>query len=309
MPPDISQLHTRFFTVLTELFPGVQHLHYGVSDEPRAGLLTMPFALREGPWRTLAYLVEAGELDLLDAPHTLDVGCGVGGTALFLAEHLGHQVTGLNITQVQVDRARENVAAAGLEGRVEVVCGDACAMPFPDASFDAVTLIECAFHVADKPALFGEIARVLKPGGRLVMADQIRADAPLEVMGLFFFVAEGDYEALAADAGLNLGGMWDLSHEIATWMTHYARLAATPVHGLVAAWALLRLRPALAWRYLSGVAWFNALLREDFEGRGIRTRPWSNALRALREHTRDELDDGRSSYRIWRFDKPPHGTG
>lgn len=98
----------------------------------------------------------------------LDLGCGVGGPMRFLARTTGAHITGVNLNRTQIGRARERAAAAGLGDRVAVVEADFAALPFPDASFDAVYAIEATCHAPDRRPVFAEAFRVLKPGGRFV---------------------------------------------------------------------------------------------------------------------------------------------
>jgi ubiquinone/menaquinone biosynthesis C-methylase UbiE len=110
-----------------------------------------------------------------DGQRILDVGCGWGGTIASLNDSL-HDVslTGLNIDQRQIERARRRVRARK-GNSVEFVEGDACAMPLPDAAFDVVIALECAFHFPDRRRFLAETRRVLAPGGRLVVADFVPA--------------------------------------------------------------------------------------------------------------------------------------
>jgi len=96
----------------------------------------------------------------------LDVGSGVGGPSRYLASK-GCVVTGL--TAGYVDLSRVLAERVGLP--VDYVCADALEMPFEDASFDLIWTQHASMNIADKPRLYGEMARLLKPGGRLAFHD------------------------------------------------------------------------------------------------------------------------------------------
>jgi tocopherol O-methyltransferase len=102
------------------------------------------------------------------ATDILDVGCGIGGSSLYLAEKFGAAATGITLSPVQANRATERAAAAGVNARFLVA--DALAMPFADGSFDLVWTLESGEHMPDKQQFLRECCRVLKPGGVLLMA-------------------------------------------------------------------------------------------------------------------------------------------
>ncbi|MBY8847688.1 methyltransferase domain-containing protein, partial [Saccharothrix sp. MB29] len=102
----------------------------------------------------------------------LDVGCGIGKPAVRLAERTGAEVVGISNNQGQVDQANVRAAEAGLAGRVRFEYADAMAQPFADAEFDAVFALESIIHM-DRPVALAEMARTLRPGGRLVLTDMI----------------------------------------------------------------------------------------------------------------------------------------
>lgn len=106
----------------------------------------------------------------------LDVGCGVGGPSRFLAG-LGCTVTGLDLSADYVALSRYLAGRVGLA--VEYVCADALDMPFPDAAFDLIWTQHATMNIADKPRLYGEMARLLKSGGRLVFHDVCAGDGTL----------------------------------------------------------------------------------------------------------------------------------
>ncbi|MEM9209737.1 MAG: methyltransferase domain-containing protein [Pseudomonadota bacterium] len=119
----------------------------------------------------LALLVaEAGGMD--ESDHVLDCGFGFGDQDMLWARRIGpHRITGLNITQSQVDTAQARVTAAGLEDRIDLRQGSATDIPLEDDSVDLVVSLESAFHYRTREDFFRESMRVLRPGGRLVTAD------------------------------------------------------------------------------------------------------------------------------------------
>lgn len=107
----------------------------------------------------------------------LDAGCGLGGTALWLAGERRARVLGVSLSERQVARARRAALERGLADRVAFEVADFTAVPEPDGAFDAVIAIESLCHAADKAPFFAEAARLLRPGGRVVVSDFMRARA------------------------------------------------------------------------------------------------------------------------------------
>ena len=119
-------------------------------------------------------LVRWSGLDQLPpGSRVLDVGCGIGGSARILARDYGLDVLGISISPGQIRRAQE-LTPQGLSCRFAVM--DALALELPDASFDAVWSVEAGPHMPDKQRYADELLRVLKPGGRLAVADWNRRD-------------------------------------------------------------------------------------------------------------------------------------
>jgi arsenite methyltransferase len=102
----------------------------------------------------------------------LDVGCGAGMDTLIAAQMVGPtgSVTGIDMTPEMAAKARQSVAESGL-GTITIVEGSAERMPFVDASFDVIISNGVIDLIPDKDAVFSEILRVLRPGGRIQLAD------------------------------------------------------------------------------------------------------------------------------------------
>jgi demethylmenaquinone methyltransferase/2-methoxy-6-polyprenyl-1,4-benzoquinol methylase len=104
------------------------------------------------------------------APHArrvLDVATGTAGVALRWTDRAPVEVTGVDLTEQMLLRGRENVARQNRGDRIRLLLGRAEALPFPDATFDAVTFTYLLRYVDDPAATLVELARVLKPGGAL----------------------------------------------------------------------------------------------------------------------------------------------
>ncbi|KAJ3217071.1 Delta(24)-sterol C-methyltransferase [Dinochytrium kinnereticum] len=105
------------------------------------------------------------KMGLKPGQHVLDVGCGVGGPMREIAKFSGARVTGINNNEYQVKRCGVLAEKHGLSKLCSAVVGDFCNMPFPDGHFDAVYGIEATCHAPRLEDVYGEIFRVLKPGG------------------------------------------------------------------------------------------------------------------------------------------------
>lgn len=108
----------------------------------------------------------------------LDCGCGIGGTSRYLGKALpaGSSVTGITLSPKQVERGTALIEERGLTGVVDMRVMNALAMEFPDETFDLVWACESGEHMPDKRKYIEEMTRVLKPGGKLVVATWCQRD-------------------------------------------------------------------------------------------------------------------------------------
>lgn len=129
-------------------------------------------------------------LALSPRDHVLDVACGRGESAIFLATRFGCRVTGIDLGEDNITHATLRAEAANVSTLVQFRPGDAERLDYPEASFDVV-LCECAFCIfPDKPAATREFGRVLRPGGRLGLSDLTRSgELPAELTGLMGWIA------------------------------------------------------------------------------------------------------------------------
>ncbi|HEX9064799.1 MAG TPA: class I SAM-dependent methyltransferase [Streptosporangiaceae bacterium] len=112
------------------------------------------------------------------ASSVLDVASGTAGVAIQLARRTGAQVTGVDLTEQMLRQGAVNVAGASLPARIGLVAGRAEQLPFPDAAFDALTFTYLLRYVEDPAATLAELARVVKPGGRVASLEFAVPPAP-----------------------------------------------------------------------------------------------------------------------------------
>lgn len=152
------------------------------------------------------------------AEDILDVGCGIGGSSLYLAAKLGAKATGITLSPVQARRATERARELGFGARSNFQVADAQEMPFADNSYDLVWSLESGEHMPDKTKFIQECYRVLKPGGKLIVVtwchrptDRLPLTAQEEkhlaeiyrVYHLPYVISLPEYEAIARNISLN----------------------------------------------------------------------------------------------------------
>lgn len=157
--------------------------------------------------------------------HVLDIGCGVGGPARYLAGEFGCRVTGVDITAEFCRAATALAEWTGMSGKVVYRQADAVDLPFADSSFDMAWMQHVSMNVRDKPALFREIRRVLRPGRRFAF-HEVLAGAEGDLLypvpwardeRTNFIVSPDEMRGLAGNEGFAVAGWEDVTADARRW--------------------------------------------------------------------------------------------
>jgi tocopherol O-methyltransferase len=171
MPTDFSQRIQTFYDESSQLWEQVwgEHMHHGYYGSDGKSQVDSP---QEAQRVLIEEILKWSDVGISsDSPkNILDVGCGIGGSSLYLSSKYLAKVTAITLSPVQADRATARAKAAGLSDHVQFQVADAMDMPFADDSFDLVWSLESGEHMPDKEKFLNECYRVLKPNGRLILA-------------------------------------------------------------------------------------------------------------------------------------------
>ena len=159
---------------------------------------------------------------LAQGARVLDVGCGLGGPSRYLAATVGCEVVGVDLTPEYVAAAAMFAERLGLSARVSYHRANALALPFARGSFDAVWSQHAAMNIADKETLYGEMFRVLGPGGKVVLYDVCRGPGeepvyPVPWAGgpaLSFLISPLELRDTLEAAGFRIGYFHDATRDI-----------------------------------------------------------------------------------------------
>ena len=183
--------------------------------------------------RALARLAAVGKGD-----RVLDVGCGIGGPARTLADELDCQVQGIDLTATFIDAARMLTARLGMQAQCEFQVASATLLPFADATFDLVWSQNVIMNVSDKSLCLREMARVLRPGGRVALEFAAGVAGAEPVYPTFWsddgehshLVTREEAEALLGGAGFDVHTVQDLTEQAVAMAEKRSRasVSATP---------------------------------------------------------------------------------
>lgn len=123
--------------------------------------------------------VMANKISLYAGDLVLDAGCGQGGSSFWIAEKIGAKVKGITLVPHQVEIANKDSFERNLTDKVSFSIQDYCNTSFADETFSVIWACESLCHTVEKANFYKEAYRLLKPGGRLIVAEYIRKDRPL----------------------------------------------------------------------------------------------------------------------------------
>ncbi|CAL9559821.1 2-methoxy-6-polyprenyl-1,4-benzoquinol methylase, mitochondrial [Streptomyces sp. enrichment culture] len=214
-PQAVGEFYDANNRAITEIYGGSMHYGYWLGPDDTSDFATAGERLTD---------LLIGRLGAGPGSEVLDLGCGTGGPGVRLARATGARVTGVSISAGDVALAGARAAAEGVAGQVRFELADAMELPYGDASFDAVLAFESIVHLPDRGRALREIARVLRPGGRLVLTDLVERGAPEDDEHKRRAVAEmlaiwraapmtraEDYPGFARDAGLVIDEITDIT--------------------------------------------------------------------------------------------------
>jgi len=209
---DQTEVHYRRFWKLGRHFA----IHYGIWGE---GIRTFGQALDN----TNRILAEKAGIESSD--HVLDAGCGIGGSAFFLAHNFGCHVTGISLSQKQIESAKKISGTLSLDHLLQFEVKDYTSTGYRSNRFDVIWALESMGAAPDKNAFLIEAYRLLKPRGTLIVADYFKslekpaADQPLlnswlKLWALTDLETIGSFSLLLKNSGFQDQQVSDYTREI-----------------------------------------------------------------------------------------------
>lgn len=218
-PAEVGEFYNRMNQLLARFQGGSIHYGYWTGPDDDSSFEQASERLTD---------IVVGKLAVGPGDRVLDLGCGTGKPAIQLARGTGAHVVGVSISTSDIEVATALATAEGMQEQVTFQHGNAVDLDLPAASFDAVLAIELLVHVPDRLHVLKQIARVLRPGGRLALTDFVKRGpethneeleaALTEALAAFAsgpLAREEDFPLFAKEAGLELDEIVDITDNTA----------------------------------------------------------------------------------------------
>jgi len=202
-----------------------EHLHHGYWENGES--------IERAQIKLMERLAEKAQI--ARGAHVLDIGCGIGGSALWLADQYECRVTGLTISPVQARMATKKAKSKGLANRVKFLVTDANTWQPQPESVDVVWIMESSEHFENKKNFFARCACALKPDGVLAVCAWLRGEQSEREQQLVAAIAEamfsasldtlGQYAAWMREANLEVETALDITQNVAPTWGHCFRMA------------------------------------------------------------------------------------
>ncbi|MGQ9838898.1 MAG: methyltransferase domain-containing protein [Cyanobacteriota bacterium] len=225
MTSTLNQRIRNFYDASSGLWEQVwgEHMHHGYYEAGQTGK-----DRRQAQVDLIDKVIEWGQIGEPQPPkQILDLGCGIGGSSLALAQRFAAHVTGITLSPVQAKRAQERAEATGFSSQVQFQVADALQMPFSSETFDLVWSLESGEHMPDKQRFLAECWRVLQPGGQLIVVTWCHREGSLtpqeqqhlqriyNVYCLPYVISLSEYVHLARQLGFEQIRQADWSEQVA----------------------------------------------------------------------------------------------
>jgi len=256
---ELSRGIAKFYDSSSALWERVwgEHMHHGYYPDAR------PKDHRQAQVDMVDATLDWAGVALGEGSAVVDVGCGIGGSSRQIAARYGSSGVGITLSPKQAERATALSEASGLGARLRFEVADALRMPFEDNSFDLVWSMESGEHMPDKRQFVSELARVCKPGGKIIVVAWCHRDLKPTETGLAWWeerllrainrayflprwCSVADYVKLFSEFGLNEVKTDDWTKYVSRFWPAVIASALNPRHliGLLRA-GLVTLRGAL----------------------------------------------------------------
>lgn len=215
----VTYYESKTRSILKRYGPGPRvHFHTGfVTSRPRVTSMQL---LRQRLVASQEQLLHhaANSWGLHSLPHDaiLDVGCGIGGGAIFWAQELGSRVTAITLVRSHIELVNRFAAQAGVARRVLPLLCDALAVP-GESCFDAATAFDSSCHLSRRP-WFRRLVKLLRPGGYVLIADCFLGRSEYKTIFNDYWCAQigtiDEYIDAARDAGLQTVNVENISRHV-----------------------------------------------------------------------------------------------